>query len=306
MKKKLAVVLTAVLAWSAVPAYAGVPAAPIMPKVTVNGEAKDIEAYHINGENYFKLRDVAYVLNDTNGFFAIDWDDEQNVISLNRLQKYKPTGNEMKASGTKDIKDAVESTSTVLIQGDEVALPAYTINGNTYFRLKDLAETIRYFNVAWDDATQTTAITTIIVEKAIPEGVQPELGIYKEITGIWSDYGMITEGIVLTEDCPYTRIDVISGEICGEPLESNGAFPGASLAKYTGQPDAYRYDFVFQYTFPENKDILLLNGDPEHPDYGKTNPIRIEYELTADDAEPYRFTEEYNLLYKGDGGLWIS
>ena len=48
MKKKLALALTAIMALSAVPAYAGVPAAPTASKVTVNGEAKAFEAYNIN------------------------------------------------------------------------------------------------------------------------------------------------------------------------------------------------------------------------------------------------------------------
>ena len=82
MKKKLAFFLTAIMALSAIPVYAGVPASPTASKVTVNGEAKAFEAYNINSNNYFKLRDIAYVLNGTDASFSVGWDGAANSIAL--------------------------------------------------------------------------------------------------------------------------------------------------------------------------------------------------------------------------------
>ena len=302
MKKKLAITLTAIMAFSAVPVYAGVPAAPTASKVTVNGEAKNFEAYNINDNNYFKLRDIAYVLNDTTASFAVGWDNEQNIISLDRYGKYKPTGNEMKISGTKDIKDAVENTSMILIDGEEVALKAYTIKGNNYFKLRDLAAAIGS-SADWDNTTKTVAITTIAEENTASANELTELGVLREITGIWSEYGVMTEGFILTEDCPFTEIEVFYAEICGETA-TVAKFPGEYVAERSGLELANEYDFFFQYTFPEK--TLFLNSDPEHPDYGKENPVHIEYEMATADSGLCQYVAEYNLLYEGNGGMWIE
>ena len=302
MKKKLAITLTAIMAFSAVPAFAGVPATPTAATVTVNGEAKDFEAYNINDNNYFKLRDIAYVLNDTTASFAVDWDNEQKVISLDRYGKYTPTGTEMKVSGTKDIKDAVENTSMILIDGEEVSLKAYTIKGNNYFKLRDLAAAL-CFNVDWDNATKTVAITTVAEENTAAADELTKLGVLREITGIWSEYGVITEGFILTEDCAFTEIEVFSAEICGETA-TVAKVPGEYVAERSGLDLANEYDFFFQYTFPEN--TLILNGDPEHPDYGKTNPVHIEYEMATADSGLFRYVADYNLLFEGNGGMWIE
>ena len=301
MKKKLAITLAAIMALSAVPAYAGIPATPTSSKVTVNGEAKDFEAYNINDNNYFKLRDIAYVLNDTTASFAVGWDNEQKVISLDRYGKYKPTGSEMKISGTKDIKDAVENTSAILIDGEEVSLKAYTIKGNNYFKLRDLAAAL-CFNVGWDNAAKTIAITTVEENTASTDELT-ELGVLREITGIWSAYGVITEGFILTEDCPFTEIEVSYAEICGETA-TVAKFPGEYVAERSGLDLANEYDFFFQYPFPEN--TLILNGDPDHPDYGKTNPVHIEYEMATADSGLAKYVAEYNLLVEGNGGMWIE
>ena len=159
MKKKLAFFLTAIMALSAVPVYAGVPASPTASKVTVDGQSKAFEAYNINDNNYFKLRDIAYVLNGTDASFSVGWDGAANSIALVKGEAYAPTGSEMKVSGTKDIKDAVESTSAILIDGQKATLKAYTIKDNNYFKLRDLGTALG-FNVGWDNASQTISITS--------------------------------------------------------------------------------------------------------------------------------------------------
>ena len=55
-----------------------------------------------------------------------------------------------------------------------------------------------------------------------------------------------------------------------------------------------------------SENILILNGDPEHPDYGKTNPVRIEYEMATADSGLVQYVAEYNLLVEGNGGMWIE
>ncbi|MBO5150132.1 MAG: hypothetical protein J6B66_07870, partial [Anaerotignum sp.] len=225
MKKKLALTLTAIMTLSAVPAYAGVPAAPTASKVQVNGEAKAFEAYNINDNNYFKLRDIAFVLNDTDASFSVGWDGAANCISLVKGEAYAPTGSEMKVSGTKDIKDAVESKSTILIDGEKAALKAYTIKGNNYFKLRDLGTALG-FQIGWDNASQTISITTepsTVVkptekeEKTTLTWEEAEkMGLSMEIVGIWASHGLYSEMICFADDSPFKAISVNSATVNGK------------------------------------------------------------------------------------------
>ena len=58
--------------------------APAKPKVVVsnqslkvNGEAADCEKYNVNDNNFFKLRDLAMLLNGTTSQFNVDFDGEK-------------------------------------------------------------------------------------------------------------------------------------------------------------------------------------------------------------------------------------
>jgi hypothetical protein len=57
-------------------------AKPTDSKVLVNEEEVSFQAYNINDNNYFKLRDLAMILNGTDKNFAVSWDGENNAISL--------------------------------------------------------------------------------------------------------------------------------------------------------------------------------------------------------------------------------
>ena len=312
MKKKLALTLTAIMTLSAVPAYAGVPAAPTASKVQVNGEAKAFEAYNINDNNYFKLRDIAYVLNDTDASFSVGWDGAANSIALVKGEAYAPTGSEMKVSGTKDIKDAVESKSTILIDGEKAALKAYTIKGNNYFKLRDLGTALG-FNVGWDNASQTISITSVpsAAEKPAVKEEKTELtwteaeemGMYIEIVSIYSSFGFFIDGVRFAEDSPFRSISTKSVTVCGQKATTD-VFTGEYAAEFTEEQGFENFDYYLKYNFP--KDIILLNNDSYHPDYGKRNDISIEYQLQTKDGKTYTCKANYNMLCEGNGGLWLE
>jgi hypothetical protein len=54
---------------------------------------------------------------------------------------------------------AIPNTSAIYKDGSEIKLVAYTINGNNYFKLRDVAEAFN-IGVTWDDATKTIRIDT--------------------------------------------------------------------------------------------------------------------------------------------------
>ncbi|MBQ2879955.1 MAG: hypothetical protein IJE27_04600 [Anaerotignum sp.] len=312
MKKKLALALAAIMTLSAVPAYAGVPAAPTASKVQVNGEAKAFEAYNINDNNYFKLRDIAYVLNDTDASFSVGWDGAANCISLVKGEAYAPTGSEMKVSGTKDIKDAVESKSTILINGEKAALKAYTIKGNNYFKLRDLGTALD-FNVGWDNASQTisidTGLSTVVTPTQKEEKTEltmaelKEMGVDIEVCSIyydsyWNDPFFI-EAVEFADDSPFKAISAKSVNVCGAAARTD-IYTGAYAAEIW-ESDEVTTDFFLKYSFPNG--VMVLNNEPMLPDYGKRNDISIEYQLQTKEGKIYTCKTNYNLLVEGNGGI---
>ena len=136
-------------------------------KVLVDGKQIKFEAYNINDNNYFKLRDIAYVLS-TYGiggkFFNVKWDGERNMISLITFEKYDVVGGELK-EGDWQNKPYERSSSALMKDGLNVTLNAYLINGNNYFKLRDLGKLFD-FNVSWDGANNCILIdsTTSYIE----------------------------------------------------------------------------------------------------------------------------------------------
>jgi fructose-1,6-bisphosphatase-3 len=98
MKKKLALAMTAIMALSAVPAYAGIPASPTASKVTVNGEAKAFEAYNIKSNNYFKLRDTDSMCNMIFEEFNLN-KEESHIINGHVPVECKKGESPIKANG---------------------------------------------------------------------------------------------------------------------------------------------------------------------------------------------------------------
>lgn len=133
---------------------------PTSSKVLVNGKAVTFEAYTINGNNYFKLRDFAQAVNKTEKNFEVKWDSKNNAINLISNKPYTPVGGEL-AKGDGKAKVANPTTSKIYKDGKEISLTAYTINGNNYFKLRDIAKAFN-IGVTWDGTTNTIGIDTSI------------------------------------------------------------------------------------------------------------------------------------------------
>lgn len=112
----------------------------------VNDNYATINGYNINGNNYFKLRDVAYAMNDTSSSFNVTWDDTNKRIELVTNNDYLGKAPDSKTSGKNTT--AIENHDTIAIDGKVVSLTAYNINGNNYFKLRDLGEALG-FSVDW-------------------------------------------------------------------------------------------------------------------------------------------------------------
>lgn len=88
------------------PANSTLTAAPTSSTVLVNSEAKTFEAHTIDGYNYFKLRDLAFVLSGTQAQFEVGWDGANNAITLTSGQPYTAAGGELALSGTGSMRTA--------------------------------------------------------------------------------------------------------------------------------------------------------------------------------------------------------
>lgn len=131
-------------------------AVPTASPVLINGLSVQFDAYNIEGNNYFKLRDLAFVLNSTKVRFDVTWDGPRNSISLTSGVYYTPVGGEMASKGTEE-KTASPTQSKIYLDGESVSLRAYLIDGNNYFMLRDLARALD-FSVVWDEETRTVLI----------------------------------------------------------------------------------------------------------------------------------------------------
>ena len=135
-------------------------ATPTASKVLVNGTKISFDAYNIQSNNYFKLRDLAKVLSGSEKQFEVTWDGAKNAINLIRGKSYTVSGGEL-AAGDGKAKTPTLSTSKIYIDGTEVQLTAYNINGNNYFKLRDVMQKFNV-GVGWDGATSTITIDTKI------------------------------------------------------------------------------------------------------------------------------------------------
>ena len=171
-KKTISVALTLIIALSLVaftspPASAaGLTATPTASTVLVNGAKVAFDAYNISGNNYFKLRDMAYTLNGTAKQFEVGFSPANNAITLTSGATYTPAGGEMTGKGAGS-KSPTPTSSKIYLDGRAVSFTAYNIDGNNYFKLRDLGETFN-FGVDWDAARNTIVIDT--TKGYTPEG----------------------------------------------------------------------------------------------------------------------------------------
>lgn len=145
----LSAVLTGIVpAEEQIPVPAGVPvsAIPLTAKVLVDGVEKSLEAYTINGKEYFKLGDLSLALKGTRKGFSAAMYTAGNFTVIgtgdNTTSGITMTGSLVKGDGT--TKKANPITPKVYYNEHEIRfLTVYDINGNAYYQLDELMALIR-------------------------------------------------------------------------------------------------------------------------------------------------------------------
>ena len=136
---------------------------PTSQNLSVDGNAWTTEIYNIDGANFFKLRDIAALLNGTGSQFSVGWDDASKTISVKTGATYQLLPGDLAqvdaATARQKAAGAVRSRQRLLINGQPISLAAYNIGGNNFFKLRDLADALG-FDVGWDGATRTMTVTS--------------------------------------------------------------------------------------------------------------------------------------------------
>ena len=126
-------------------------------RVMVDGKEVAAAAYEIAGSNYFKLRDLAMALRETDGAFNVAWDAAAKKVTLSD-GVYTPVGGEL-APLPSGAQTARRATADVFVDDMPLVGRAYEIGGNHYFKLRDLCR-VAGIGVEWDGADKVIYLTT--------------------------------------------------------------------------------------------------------------------------------------------------
>ncbi len=122
--------------------------------LTYNGDPVTMMAYNIGGNNYFKLRDFATMVNGSTKQFEVTWDPAASAVNLLTGVPYTSVGGEMVMAYGASVVPATKSNDEVYMGGDLQRFAAYKIDGNNYFKLRDLCKAMD-IAVEWVAETST-------------------------------------------------------------------------------------------------------------------------------------------------------
>ena len=123
-------------------------ASPTNDKLEVNGNAADPTVYKINDSNYFKIRDVAALLNGTEKQFAVGYDGAKNAVTATTGQGYDKQSGDLAGAPAGGSQTAEPSNDAIYVNGEKITAEVYKINGSNYFKLRDLGKALNFY-VGW-------------------------------------------------------------------------------------------------------------------------------------------------------------
>lgn len=133
----------------------GVIAVPTRDKgqaVYVNDARVYPTGYNIADNNYFKLRDIGTLVG-----FGVEWNGETQTVEISTARTTPSTEgiSDTAASGAV----AKISDQKITVDGVQVNMTAYQIDGNNYVKLRDIGKQVN-FGVGYDNATASVRIDT--------------------------------------------------------------------------------------------------------------------------------------------------
>jgi len=134
-------------------------AEPSAATLILNEVQMPLSAYMISGYHYFKLRDIAFLLNETPMQFQVAWDPWSRAIHLSSGVMYTADGSELTFAFAGP-RPFIPSPSRLYWDGTAHTFNAFLIDGLNFFRLRDLSDMIG-FDVEWIGETRTVIINTL-------------------------------------------------------------------------------------------------------------------------------------------------
>lgn len=176
MKRRILTLLLALaLVFSLAPAaFAGAETAQLSnQKLSFNGmDFSEVEKYNIDGSNYFKLRDVAALLDGTVAQFNVGYDNASKTVAITTGRAYDYVGTELQFKKD-NARSAVVSPQTITVDGKAVTgLTAYNIGGSNFFQLRELGKVLGFEDaIGYDNATRTVTLDVDWKQKVCTEQV---------------------------------------------------------------------------------------------------------------------------------------
>jgi len=121
---------------------------PTNDSLTADGVLQNPTVYKINGSNYFKIRDLAAILNGTSKQFSVGYDAALSSVTATTGQGYDKLDGDLTGAPEGGEKSAVISNDTIYIDGQKVEAEVYKIDGSNYFKLRDLGKALNFY-VGW-------------------------------------------------------------------------------------------------------------------------------------------------------------
>ncbi len=249
IKKALAYILAALVAFMIIPAAAvEVDAIPSGWSIFVDGELTQLRGYNIGGTNYYKLRDIAMAVNGSEKQFNVSWNAEKGEIHMKTKAPYTVLGGELGGVNGGN-KKAVSTKSPIYLDGSPVEYTAYYIDGNNYFRLRDILKTFD-IGLNWSADNKTVHINTG-VSYADEDGETSMQDVSKQVVIVRKldeDRNTIAEGLGF----------ILSGD--GKIATSFHVVRGAEIVtvSYPGQSEQ---EIVGVIAWDEEKNIAVIKSN---------------------------------------------
>ena len=122
-----------------------------------NAHSLTVGLYNIGGNNYMMLRDATAMLGIAGYGVDVRWNDAERKISINTGLEYLSAGNALSSANARASAPATLPAVEVSYNGQKVFLMAYSVNGSTYFMLRDLGSLFG-FGISYDAPTRTVNV----------------------------------------------------------------------------------------------------------------------------------------------------
>ena len=163
--------------------------------------------YNINDYNYFKLRTLANYMNNTVKKFDVKYDESKDAVFINTGKKYADFDAIEIVKKISGDKDAHETRQKIFVDGKEIKIEGYNIDGNNYFKLRDLASALD-FMVDYDNESNTVIINPNI------SSVKAEKDLNKLVSEVQKELSISNDSVTI--DNPFCYIPA-----SGSPIKVN-------------------------------------------------------------------------------------